>query len=119
MSELTGKTPTWAVVDEVESFSPVPGVEMRPVSGEKVMMNFIRIHPGANVPDHHHPHEQAGTVLDGELILTIAGETRSLHIGDAYVIPGGLPHSATTDALGCFVLDIFAPPREDYLPQNR
>ena len=111
--------PIWAAIDEIDPFSPVPGVEMRPVWGEKVMMNFITIAPGAVVPDHHHHHEQAGTVFEGALILTIGGETRTLHRGDAYVIPGGVPHAATTDERGCVVLDIFAPPREDYLPENR
>jgi quercetin dioxygenase-like cupin family protein len=119
VSEPNVQTPIWAVINEVEPFSPVPGVEMRPISGEKVMMNFLRIAPGAVVPDHSHPHEQAGTVFEGALILTLGGETRTLYKGDAYVIPGGVPHSATTDAGGCFVLDIFAPPRDDYRPENR
>lgn len=119
VSDSSKNAPIWAVIAEVEPFSPVMGVEMRAISGEKVMLNFIKISAGAVVPDHHHPHEQAGTVFEGALILTVGGETRTLRRGDAYVIPGGVPHSATTDANGCSVLDIFAPPRADYLPENR
>lgn len=111
--------PIWTNINEIEPFSPVSGVEMRPVSGEKIMMNFIRIAPGSIVPLHHHHHEQAGTVFEGTLILTIGDETRELRRGDAYIIPGGVQHTATTDAGGCMVLDIFSPPREDYLPENR
>lgn len=117
--DATPGAPIWANIRDVEPFSPVAGVEMRVVSGDKIMMNFIHIDAGAVVPDHHHPHEQAGTVFEGVLILTIAGVTHELRRGDAYVIPGGTPHSATSDAGGCSVLDIFSPPRADYLPENR
>lgn len=111
--------PIWATIDDVEPFSPVPGVEMRVVSSDKLMLNFVRIAPGGVVPTHHHHHEQGGTVLEGVLILTIGDETREVRPGDAYLIPGGVQHSATTDDRGCLVLDVFAPPREGYLAKNR
>jgi quercetin dioxygenase-like cupin family protein len=122
MSETSNRTmfdPIWATIKDIEPFSPVPDVEMRVVSSDKLMLNFVRIAPGGVVPTHHHHHEQGGTVLEGVLILTIAGETRHVRPGDAYLIPGGVQHSATTDGGGCLVLDVFAPPREDYLPKNR
>lgn len=111
--------PIWAKIDEIEPFSPVPGVEMRVVSSDKLMLNFVRIAPGGVVPTHHHHQEQGGTVLEGVLILTIGDETREVRPGGAYLIPGGVQHAATTDERGCLVLDVFAPPREDYRPENR
>ena len=108
----------WGNQLELPGFSPAPGVRMQPLSGERMMLNFVAIDPGATVATHHHPHEQAGTVLRGVLILTVGDETRELTSGDAYLIPGGIPHSATTDSLGCLVIDVFSPPREDYLSRT-
>lgn len=113
--EAATRTPVWAHRDTIRSLSPIPGVTMSPLTGEKLMFNFVRIEPGAVVPIHHHPHEQAGTVLEGTLIMTIGDETRHLTYGDAYVAPPHVPHGATTDEQGCLVLDVFSPPREDYI----
>jgi quercetin dioxygenase-like cupin family protein len=71
--------------------------------------------PVAVVPSHHHPHEQGGTVLEGLLILTIDGETRELRKGDAFIAPSHAVHSARSGPEGCLVVDVFAPPREDYI----
>jgi quercetin dioxygenase-like cupin family protein len=87
---------------------------MWPTAGERIMLNFVRLEPGVIVPMHHHPHEQAGTVLEGSIVLTIEGETRELGPGDAYVAPANARHGATTPN-GCLVVDVFSPPREDYL----
>lgn len=108
-------SPIWAHRDSIPSLSPTSGVSMSPISGEKLMFNFVKIEPGAVVPIHHHPHEQAGTVLEGTLIMTIGDETRHLTYGDAYIVPPDIPHGATTDDQGCLVIDVFSPPREDYI----
>ncbi len=109
-------SPVWARQETMHRFSPLPGITMWSVTGGKLMFNFVRIDPGATVPTHHHPHEQAGTVLEGMMRLTIGDETRELRYGDAYIIPPNVPHSATTDEHGCLVIDVFTPPREDYQP---
>ena len=91
-----------------------PGITMRPMWGEKIMMNLIEFAPNAVVPNHSHPHEQAGIVLQGEFEFTIGGETKSLKQGDAYVIPGGVEHSGVASDGWVLALDIFSPPREEY-----
>jgi quercetin dioxygenase-like cupin family protein len=108
----------WVSRESMPSIVPLPGITMWPLSGEKVMLNFVHLKPGAVIPEHHHPHEQIGTVLEGVLILTIAGETREVRYGDGYLIPGGTPHSAVVGSDDCLVIDVFAPPREDYLPSK-
>lgn len=107
--------PIHVTLSELTTFSGFPGISMQALSGEKIMVNRVVLVPKAVVPEHHHPHEQAGYVLQGLLRLSVAGETWDLLPGDAYVLPGGTPHSATTGSEGCVVLDVFAPPREDYL----
>jgi quercetin dioxygenase-like cupin family protein len=106
--------PVWARKDDLPPFSPIAGLAMQSVTGGKLMANWVTIEPHQVVPRHQHPHEQLGVMLEGATELTIGDETRLLRPGDAYAIPPDLPHSATTGAEGCVVLDVFTPPREDY-----
>ena len=107
--------PTWARKDELPRFSPIAGLFMQSVTGGKLMANWVAIEPHRTVPRHQHPHEQLGVMLEGAMELTIGDETRLLRPGDAYTIPPNLPHGAATREDGCVVLDVFTPPREDYL----
>ena len=99
---------------EITRVELVPGVNIRTMWGEKVMMSIIENAPHVNVPMHSHPHEQAGIVLEGEYEMTIGGETRLLKPGDAYVIPGGVEHALKGLDGKAVALDIFSPPREEY-----
>jgi quercetin dioxygenase-like cupin family protein len=92
----------------------VPGIVARLFWGERMMLAVVEIDPGALLPEHNHPHEQAGMILEGELELTIGGESRLLTAGHAYIIPGGTLHSARAGDAPCRVLDIFSPVREEY-----
>lgn len=107
-------SPIWAHVESIPSFEPVPGVSMRSMAGDRIMLNFVTLAPNAVVPNHAHENEQAGTVLRGRLTLVIGSETRTLSPGEAFLIPANVEHQASTDGDGCEVLDIFSPPREDY-----
>ena len=91
-----------------------PGVNLRTMWGEKIMMSLVEIAPNAVVPTHSHPHEQAGMVIQGKFEFTIGGETKLLKQGDAYVIPGGVEHGVVGSQGWSLALDIFSPPREDY-----
>ena len=93
-----------------------PGVVLRTMWGEKVMMSLVEVAPGAIMPLHSHPHEQTGIMMQGEFEMTIGGETRILGKGDAYVIPGGVEHGVRGLDGWSLVLDVFSPPREDYKP---
>jgi len=104
-------------VDALPKIQPAPGVEMSMMVGGAMMANWVRIEPDAGIPMHSHPHEQLGLVLEGEIEMTIAGDTRICRPGDAYTIPGEIPHSGKAGPAGCLVLDLFSPPREDYIAQ--
>lgn len=115
MSSSGTTTPIWDHFDTIPSFSPVDKIHMRLLAGEQIMMNMVDIKPGGVVPEHSHPNEQTGYVISGTLILTLNGETRRLGPGSCYVVPSAMLHSGTTDEHGCTVMDIFAPPRADYV----
>src|SRR5437764_1506462 len=104
------------VVADQPEIELAPGVRARLVSGAGGMLSFVRIDAGGVVPEHEHPHEQLGTVLEGRMFLQIGAETHLLGPGQAYVIPSHARHSAwTAPESACLALDVFTPPREDYL----
>lgn len=101
--------------NEVDRRELAPGVTLRTMWGEKIMISMVEIAPYAEVPAHTHPHEQAGMVLQGEFDFTIGGETTRMKQGDVYIIPGGVEHGLVANDGWSMALDIFSPPREDYM----
>lgn len=108
-------------LDEIEALELIPGVKFRFISGDKGMMSFVYFEPGAIVPLHSHPHEQMGTVLEGEMLFYLGSmnpeDAKILKAGDVYIAPGGVPHSATSahPDKPLLAVDFFSPPREDYI----
>jgi quercetin dioxygenase-like cupin family protein len=102
-------------LDAVCAFELAAGVSGQPLFGAGAMLNLIRFEPGATVPLHSHPHEQLGLVLEGMQALVVEGVAHELGPMEAYVLPGGIEHSAYCGPNGALVLDVFNPVREDYL----
>ena len=100
--------------DEINRRELAPGVFLRTMWGEKIMMSVVEITANSEVPMHQHPHEQAGMVLEGEFDFTIGGVTTRVKAGDTYIIPGGVEHYVKATDQPSVALDIFSPPREDY-----
>ena len=111
--------PQFVHLEDVRAFELVAGVTGRPLFGDGAMLNLIEFEPGAVVPLHSHEHEQLGIVLRGEQVLVVEGVEHPLRPLDAYVIPGGVEHSAHCGPEGALVLDVFQPVREDYLERWR
>ena len=93
----------------------LPGVSIRTTAGQNMLLSLVTFEPGSLVPDHAHPHEQMGIMLNGQLEFTIGGEVRILGPGDLWRIPGGVRHSVKAIAGPAVALDVFHPIREDYL----
>jgi quercetin dioxygenase-like cupin family protein len=91
-----------------------PGVDIKSLTGEKMSMVIFYIAPGADVPEHSHPHEQMGTVLKGALELTIGEEKKVVRSGDAWRIPSDVVHSGHCLEEATEILEFFSPPRDDY-----
>ena len=92
----------------------LPGIRTRTFWGEKMLISLVDLEAGASIPPHSHPHEQLGTVLEGEVALTVAGETRVMRAGEVYVAPGGIQHSAQAGEFGVRLFEVFSPVREEY-----
>jgi len=96
-----------------------PGVLSGIVAGENLMLSFLEMAEGCEVPEHSHPHEQAGLVLEGRFRFRIGGEEKVVGPGEAFVIPPDVAHRGMVEAGPAKILDIFSPPREDYLGKYR
>jgi quercetin dioxygenase-like cupin family protein len=71
--------------------------------GLVVFFTFLK---DMTLPVHAHG-AQWGTVVEGEIVFTIGGETRTFRPGDSYSIPAGAEHGARI-AAGTRVIDVFA-----------
>jgi len=60
--------------------------------------------PGAEYPDHTHQQLSAHIILNGEMSLTIKGETHVLKEGSRHDVPAGETHSAKMGPEGCTYL---------------
>ncbi|MEE8336771.1 MAG: cupin domain-containing protein, partial [Dehalococcoidia bacterium] len=91
-----------------------PGVVRRTlVSGDNLTLVEVRLSADSEVPEHTHPHEQAGHVASGRVNFRIGETEHALGPGDPYLIPGDLPHyvrafEATT------LIEVFSPVREEF-----
>lgn len=82
--------------------------------GEKSHVTKMNYVTGNYASPHRHPHEQSGYVISGRYVLTIGDDVYELTAGDTYSIPGNHTHSFRV-VDGGEVVDVFTPPREDYL----
>lgn len=110
MTEASART--YADLNAVDAFPGV--VRRRLASGERLTLVEIRIEAGSNVPEHTHPHEQAGHVAAGRVFARIDGQEFHLDAGASYLIPGGAVHYV--EAIDAAVLiEAFSPVREDFV----
>ena len=91
-----------------------PLIDRQMVVGDKMMLARVLLKKGAHVPEHHHHNEQVTYILDGALKFKIDGKEIVVRSGEVLCIPPHMPHEAW--ALADTVdLDVFMPPREDWL----
>lgn len=57
--------------------------------------------PHAFYPDHTHEAETAHIILEGEMTLTMDGQTHTFRAGERCDVPAGAIHSARIGATGC------------------
>lgn len=104
-------------LSEREAVEAVDGVHLAQLAaGEEMSIQHFHVEPGAEVPEHSHPHEQVGYVYNGALTFIVDGEELVVTADESYAIPGGEPHAAVNrgdDPVDG--IDVFSPPRTDPL----
>lgn len=100
--------------DKIERKTVIPGFHGRFAHSANMTFVLWEIDKGAILPEHAHMHEQVVHVFEGELEVTVAGQTTVLKGGSIGIVPSNAVHSgrALTD---CRVMDAFYPLREDYM----
>ena len=68
---------------------PIEGIRGWKVGGPSGLVVFFEIQPGTVLSEHSHCF-QWGYVIEGEIDLTIGGDTRTYRKGDSYTIPEGV-----------------------------
>lgn len=87
---------------------PLEGVRGWLMQAGERQVAFFDIQPVGNVPAHSHG-AQWGIVIEGEMDLTIGGETKRYRKGDWYYIPEGVEHAASFPTR-VNVIDVFNEP---------
>jgi quercetin dioxygenase-like cupin family protein len=89
-------------------------VRARRVQGERMTLAVVELGPNAVVPEHRHPAEQMGIVIEGLMYFTVDGETRILGPGGTWRITSDRPHNVNAGPDGAVVIDVFTPVRSDW-----
>jgi quercetin dioxygenase-like cupin family protein len=102
-------------LSSARNFVPISqGISMKTlVYGELTLMTEVVLTKNTIMPIHHHPYEQTGFMISGRLNLHIDKDVYEIKPGDSWMIPRHIQHYVETieDSM---ILEIFAPPREDY-----
>lgn len=85
---------------------PMKGPLAYLLTGGPCQAVFFDLPAGSEVPPHSHG-AQWGIVVEGELELTIGGQTKTYRQGDSYFIGDGVVHSGKIESR-CRVIDVFA-----------
>lgn len=94
---------------------PSAGIERQMVVGEHLMICRFRFAPRLVTPEHTHPHEQMSMVVSGRVQFFVEGAERIALPGDVLHFPSNCLHGATMLDEEVVLIDIFTPPREDFL----
>ena len=91
------------------------GINTRIFPGEKAMLSIVRIEPNAVGAVHSHHQEQWGVLLKGSAIRIQDGEEIDVREGDFWRSPSGIDHGVIGGPNGAVILDVFSPPRPEYI----
>jgi quercetin dioxygenase-like cupin family protein len=94
-------------------------VARRFIHGERAMVAQVFITKGGRVATHTHEAEQLTFIVEGHLRLWVGEDERvyDVRAGEVLVIPSNVPHRAEAIE-DTYDLDIFAPPREDWIAKT-
>jgi len=108
---------TWYRWDDMPKEKVTDLLDRRLITGDRMMLAHVYLKKGCLVPMHRHDNEQLTYVLEGRLDFSI-GEDRAKQVsvgpGEVLFIPSNVWHEATA-AADTLDVDVFSPPRADWL----
>ncbi len=93
----------------------VPGTTSHIISGERALVSFLTMSANSVFPPHRHEAEQIMIVVEGYMDEIIEGKLYRVKKGDVIVLPSNIEHGGYIREVDCKAIDIFTPPRQDYL----
>lgn len=100
-------------LDNIPSKEIMKGFHAKMIHGENMTLAYWSIEKDAELPLHHHVHEQTVNMIKGKFQMKIGNEVHVFGPGDVFVIPSNTPHSGIA-LTHCRILDVFSPAREEY-----
>ena len=91
------------------------GITRQMVTGDRLMVCRLTLAARTVTPIHSHVHEQITLVERGRADFFVEGRKQTARAGDVLVFPSGIQHGATMLDEEVVLIDIFSPPREDFL----
>ena len=91
------------------------GITARVFPGDEAMISVVRVEPNAEGTVHSHPQEQWGFLIRGSATRLQGDDTFEVREGDFWRTPGDVRHGVIGGPNGALILDVFAPPRVEYL----
>jgi quercetin dioxygenase-like cupin family protein len=95
------------------------GIQRQMIVGDRLMVCRLTIAARTVTPVHTHMHEQITLVERGQADFFVEGNRRTAKAGDVLLFPSGIQHGATMLEDEVVLIDIFSPPREDFLAGKR
>ena len=105
-------------LNDVQFTELQPGANSRLIGGHGAQMSFLRMDPGMSFALHLHPEEQLMCVLRGTMDEIILDASAPMKQGDLLYLPATMVHGGKVGDKGCDVLDVFYPPRPDYMAKK-
>ncbi len=105
-------------LNDVQLTELQPGANSRLIGGHGAQLSFLRLDPGMNFAAHLHPEEQLMVVLRGSIDELILDASVTMKKGGLLFLPATMVHGGKVGDQGCDVLDVFFPPRPDYMAKK-
>ncbi|MBS1788331.1 MAG: cupin domain-containing protein [Acidobacteria bacterium] len=86
--------------NRLETKEPRPGWKGRFINSETMTFGYYDIEAGASIHEHFHSNEEVWHILEGELEVTIDGQTQVAGPGAVAVIPPNTLHSVKALSVG-------------------
>jgi mannose-6-phosphate isomerase-like protein (cupin superfamily) len=104
--------------DSLPGVERLPGMTQSGFRGDDCIVMFNRLDRKMARPEpHSHPFDQVVMIVTGAIMIEIGGRTMEMGPGTVARVPSGVAHRGwPVGGEPVLNIDVFAPPREDYLP---
>lgn len=104
--------------DDIETVDVRPGVRRKLYSTDQVMFAWHSLDVGMQINPHSHADfDQLVFIAEGVCDYHVGGVAHRMTAGSFMLVPAGAEHHVVPVEGPCINIDVFTPPREDFLQQ--